>query len=408
MSRGKPAPAHKTKYPMTVFGIMEREEEKIEPIQKNGKSKSSRQTASAPATMVVDDNTDSMGRGKTVSKVSVVGKPPVKVKSSLKAMDEQIEKDSRKAVMDSTAVKYESKIFSLKKWMIDVYGKENGDRPMEELDFRRFLVSGKDGKGIRAPSSIKVWRAAWGFWQDIDPEHDIDFNPNEARRTKRLIKGLRYNAGEGVEVDAADPIDSGRLWKMVDLLLDWKEAEYALYYVMVFYGAFRTNKAMNIKVKDVRTNTATGTLIFTDRMKALQASNIGKVGLKQNFKSVNNLAAFLEECMKGKDPEDLLFDVKEKKANDLLKRVAAAHHWGEGKWVVYSLRHGMALEAGAALEATPPMETIKKAVESRNTSKRMGHTNEGSKKAYQRTKTKGVKKKRKMQGKRRKGKKVSK
>ena len=142
---------------------------------------------------------------------TIRGKPPPL--RSLEEMDKKIEDQSCKSIAESTIKKYNAKIASLKKWMIDTYGEKDGDRPMEELDFRRFLVTGKDGTAIISTNSIKVWRAAWGFWQDIDPEFDLDFNPAEASRAKRLIKGLRYNAGEGQETDAADPIDSGRLWK---------------------------------------------------------------------------------------------------------------------------------------------------------------------------------------------------
>jgi len=171
--------------------------------------------------------------------------------------------------------------------------------------------------------------------------------------------------------------------KMVDLLIEWGHHEYALFFLMIFYGGYRTFKTKNLRVKDCRKDTDKGTLIFTDRMKALQASNIGTVGLKQNYKSANNITQFLDECTKGKGPEDLLFDVDEKKANSLLKRVAAAHHWGEGKWVVYSLRHGMSLEGKAVLEGMPNIEVVQKAVEGANLSKQMGHKNERSKKAYQ-------------------------
>jgi len=306
------------------------------------------------------------------------GKPPP---LTIDEMDARIASGQGRSVVKATEKKYSSKIHSLKEWMKQTYGEE-GERPMEELDFRRFLVTGKDGKGI-TPGSIKVWRAAWGFWQDVDPECDFDFDPVEARKTKRLIKGLRYNAGDGYEPDQADPVDSGRLWKMVDLLISWKKIEYALFFVMVFYGAFRTHKTANLLVKDCRKNTDNGTLVYTDRMKALQAKNMGKTGLKQNYKSMDNLTEFLDLCMDGKGPEDLLFDVNEREANDLMKRVAAAHHWGEGKWVVYSLRHGMSLEAQAVLGEIPGMEDLKEAVEQNNLTKRMHQTHVGSKKTYQ-------------------------
>jgi len=339
-------------------------------------------------------------RGKPYMPKAPEGKPAASTKN-IEDMDKKILEKSGKSVVQGTKQKYDNKIWSLKQWMKDVYGEDEGDRPMEELDFRRFLVTGKDGKGIRAPNTIKVWRAAWGFWQDIDPDFDIDFDPVEARRTKRLIKGLRYNAGDGQEVDAADPIDSGRLWKMVDVLLEWGYPAYALYFLMIFYGGFRTIKAKNIKVKDCRKDTDKGTLIFTDRMKALNAETIGKVGLKQNYKNADHIAEFLDKCTKGKDPEEPLFDVDERMANELIKRVAAAHHWGEGKWVVYSLRHGMSLEAKAVLEGMPNMEVIEKAVEQNNLSTVMGHTNKASKKSYGKkkapTKSKGRKKPQKVE-----------
>ena len=362
---------------MSLFDEIEKQRE----MEKTGKVTATTEES------VQEDNRPSTFRGKPGTEKVGVGKPPP-TKRSIEEMDDLIKKKSRKSVVSKTEAKYEAKIFTLKQWMKDNYGEVEGDRPMEELDFRRFLVTGKDGKGIENANSIKIWRAAWGFWADIDPEFDIDFDPVEARRTKRLIKGLRYNAGEGQELDAADPIDSGRLWKMVDLLLEWGYQEYALFFLMVFYGGYRTYKTKGLMVKDIRKDTDKGTLIFTDRMKALQAGNIGKVGLKQNYKNADNITEFLEACMKDKGPEDPLFDVNEKKANDLLKRVAATHHWGDGKWVVYSLRHGMSLEAKAVLEGIPDMEKVEKAVEQRNLSKKMGHTNEESKKSYQNPKGK--------------------
>ena len=394
MVRGKPAKISsarigKPPVPMqrvSLYGLMEKEETAME---LPGMGDQSAISIKRPADKTEDPTNK---RGKPFANKEVVGKP-----SSLpnvEEMDQQIAMNSKRSVVDNTKEKYESKIFSLKKWMKDTYGEKEGDRPMEELDFRRFLVSGKDGKGITNANTIKTWRAAWGFWQDIDPEYDIDFDPMEAKRTKRLVKGLKYNAGDGQETDAADPVDSGRLWKMVDLLLQWNKPEYALFFVMIFYGGFRTVKTKDMKVKDCRRDTDTGTLIFTDRMKALQAKNMGKVGMKQNYKSLNQLTDFLDLCIKGKEPDDRLFEVNERIANSLMKKVAAAHHWGEGKWVVYSLRHGMSLEAGAVLEGIPDMEVVKTAVQQRNLSKCMGHTNEKSKKAYQGKK--GVMKKRVM------------
>jgi len=415
MTRGKPAKVSETgKPPKTSVPLQGNLSGEAVPPQQNNESRHSLFTLmgseqeskmekqdSNQSDMAKQDSSTATIRGKPeISKVQV-GKPPASTKNILD-MDKKILQNSGKSVLEGTKNKYDNKIWSLKQWMKEVYGEAEGERPMEELDFRRFLVSGKDGKGIRSANAIKVWRAAWGYWQDIDPDFDIEFDPAEARRTKRLIKGLRYDAGNGQEVDAADPIDSGRLWKMVDALLQWGYPAYALYFLMIFYGGFRTIKAKNIKVKDCRKNTDKGTLIFTDRMKALNAGTIGKVGLKQNYKSADHISEFLEKCTRGKEPEDPLFDIDESKANELLKRVAAAHHWGEGKWVVYSLRHGMSLEAKAVLEGMPNMEVVEKAVEQNNLSTVMGHTNKASKKSYGRknpkaqTKVKGRQKPRKV------------
>ena len=159
---------------------------------------------------------------------------------------------------------------------------------------------------------------------------------------------------------------------------------YALFFIMIFYGAFRKTAGSSVLVKDVRFGTDVGTVVHTARTKDTRPGNIDIPGKLHNFKEVNNLTILLQDLVRGKGPEEKLFpDFNDEKANDLIKNIAAEHRWGTGYWVVTSLRHGASREGQAVLSDEPSVLEMKTTALSKKLSLRFGHANIKSKLTYQ-------------------------
>ena len=310
---------------------------------------------------------------------STKGASRTQIMRSLESLERDIVSDQRRSVVPESDRRYVDKIFSMKKWLQERYGPEKVT--MSTHEFALWLADGKDGKGIKNANSAKAWRSAWNYWQHTEGM-EVTADPMEDARLTRQIKGLRYDSGKGT-LNQPDAIDSGRLRAMTTTLWELGEFMYALYFVLVFYGAFRKTVGSTVLVKDVRFGTDVGTVIRSARTKDAKPSNIDVPGKLNNFKEVNNLTSFLESLVKGKDPDDPLFpSFNDAKANKLIKKMAYTHHWGEGKWVVTSLRHGASREAQAVVADIPSITEMNESRLGERMSKRMGHSNVRSKQTY--------------------------
>ena len=304
---------------------------------------------------------------------------------SEESLERDIEATQRLSVVPETNKRYNWKIFSMKKWLSERYGPDKVT--MTTREFSLFLADGKDGKGIKNGNSGKAWRSAWNYWQQTERMEVIP-SPVEEERVTRQIKGLQYAAGEGT-LCQPDVIDSGRLRAMTSTLWGLGEFMYALYFILVFYGAFRKTVGSTVLVKDVRFDTDIGTVIHTARTKDAKPGNIDIPGKLHNFKEVDNLTAFLKGLVQDKEPEEPLFPgFNDAKANSLIKRMAYTHRWGEGKWVVTSLRHGASREARAVVAEVPSIPEMNDSRLGERMSRRMGHSNVRSKITYQKSNSK--------------------
>ena len=304
-------------------------------------------------------------------------KPSKGARRTDEELDKKIESTQRLSVLPTTNTRYSMKIFTMKKWLRDRYGPKKVI--MEAKDFSRFLAD-----GIENGNSAKAWKAAWNFWRQAG-DMDVAVDPQEEARVKRQIQGLKYAGGKDT-ARQPDAIDSGRLRAMVTTLFAWGETMYALFFVLIFYGAFRKTAGSEVLVKDVRFDTDVGTVIHTARTKDTKASNIDNPGKLHNFKEVDNLTALLKSLVKNKGPNDPLFpSFSDTKANALIKKVASLHHWGEGNWVVTSLRHGTSREAQAVISDEPSITEMKAVTLGKKLSLRMGHANVNSKLTYQKS-----------------------
>ena len=116
-------------------------------------------------------------------------------------------------------------------------------------------------------------------------------------------------------------------------------------------------------------------------------------GVMGNFKEVDNLTKLLKTLTEGRKPDEKLFSGwNDKKASDIIKTFAKENGWGEGKWVMNSLRHGSSREAFAVLTDEPTVIEIEKTRTTRKVMKRMGHTNPISQRTYQLSHAKKAKK----------------
>ena len=317
-----------------------------------------------------------------------MGHPP----KSNQELDEKAQKSARVAVIGETDKRTGMKIFTMTKWLSD-RGEKNPDGTiktvMDAVDFSRFLESHvtKKGKGVTSEgidngNAAHSWRTAWKKWRVL-LRMDVQKDDPGVGLINLQIKGKKYKAG-APDNTSPDVIDSGRLHKMVPLLKAWGEIMYAVAFLMIFYGGFRKTRGSQVKVKDIRFGTDIGTVITTARMKSANAVKAAKPGMIGNVKEVNNLTRFLEALVKDKGPDDNLFDGwTDKKANDLIKRVAHEHAWGSGNWVVTSLRHGAAREGLALVEDEPTIEEKAEEKTKSKVAKRLGHTSDASQKHYQ-------------------------
>ena len=328
-----------------------------------------------------------MVKSKTASK----GSTGLQQKSD-RELDEKAQASAKGAVIPESTKRTNMKIWTMQKWLSD-RGVKNSDGTqktvMDALDFSRFLESHitKKGKnkyeeGINNGANAHCWRTAWGKHR-ILLGLDIKQGDPGVGLVNLQVKGKKYKAGNP-DHTSPDVIDSGRLHKMVPLLIEWNEMMYAASFVMIFYGGFRKKRAISLKKKDIREGTNIGTVIVSARMKsatALKASSPGMIG---NVKEVNNLTPLLRQLAEGLEPDDDLFEGwKEKKANSLLKKVAKEHGWGTGDWVVSGLRHGASREGLALVEDEPTIEEGVLKITKSKIAKRMGHTSDASQVHYQ-------------------------
>ena len=316
-------------------------------------------------------------------------------------LDAKVQASAKQAVIPQSTKRIDWKIFTMKKWLID-RGVTNSDGTpktvMDPIDFGRFLEShvtkkGKDEyeEGITNGNSAHCWRTAWTKHR-ILLGMDIKQDDPGVGLVNLQVKGKKYKAGKP-DLTSPDVIDSGRLHKMVPLLIKWKEIMYAASFIMVFYGGFRTKRAISLKKKDYRKGTDIGSVIASARMKSATALKATQPGMIGNIKEVNNLTPLLDKLAEGLEPDDDLFEGwKEKKANSLLKMVAKEHGWGSGDWVVTGLRHGASREGRALVEDVPTIEEQTLKITRNMVAKRMGHTSDSSQTHYQTSK--GSKKRR--------------
>ena len=307
-------------------------------------------------------------------------------------LDAKAQQSARVAVIPETDKRTKMKIYTMQKWLTDraVKNPDGTDKKvMDPEDFSRFLESHvtKKGKGVTTEgidngSSAHSWRTAWKKWRAL-LRMDVKKDDPGVGLINLQVKGKKYKAGQP-DNTSPDVIDSGRLNNMVSLLMQWGEAMYALAFIMIFYGGFRKTRGSEIKIKDIRFGTDIGTVITTARMKSANALKATQPGMIGNVKEVNNLTRFLKTLVKDKAPEDNLFDGwTDKKANDLIKRVAQEHAWGSGNWVVTSLRHGAAREGLALVEDEPTLEERTAKVVKSKIAKRLGHKSDDSQRHYQ-------------------------
>ena len=307
-------------------------------------------------------------------------------------LDAKAQTSASLAVIGETSKRIHQKIWTMKKWLSErkVTNPDGSQKTvMDPIDFSRFLESHitKTGKntftvGIENGASRHCWRTAWGKWR-ILLGMDVKRDDPGVGLINLQVKGKKYKAGNPDQT-SPDVIDSGRLHRMIPLLIKWGETMYAASFLFIFYSGYRKKKAIELKVKDIRKGTDIGTVIATSRMKSATALKATKPGMIGNVKEVNNLTPLLEQLAKGKKPDDNLFDGwNDKKANALLKKVAVEHEWGSGDWVVSGIRHGTAREGRALVEDEPTLEESNIKITKGLVAKRMGHTCVNSQVHYQ-------------------------
>ena len=286
---------------------------------------------------------------------------------------------ARRAVLPKTDKRYSDKIWTMNDWLSKRPEKKT---TMSSRDFSRFVESHKGG--IKSGRSVNSWKTAWKAWRDLQGD-SVDPGDPLLGLISRQAKGRLYNAGDPANT-SPDVIDSGRLGKMSTELIKMGEEEYALAFTVEFYGGFRKTVCSGIRKQDICFETDLGTLINTQRSKAATALKADKPGMIGNSKEVNNLTELLKKLVEGKKMNQRIFpDWTDAKANRLIKEIAKKLDWGEGKWVVTSLRHGGAREGLALVAPIPNQEELLKAYTISRVAKRMGHTSEKSQIHYQKS-----------------------
>lgn len=293
---------------------------------------------------------------------------------------------AKNSVVEETDTKYRNQIWTMQKWLDD---RKPRALVMGDKQFAMFLAS--HNGGIKNWNSARHWFSAWKYWLVLEGIN-IPLDPANEALVKRQIAGLRYKGGKP-EDNSADAIDSGRLHDLVTFLFMTGQSLYALGFLLFWYIEFRKDVFVHqLKVKDVRFNTDLGTLIYSKRMKAATAKKMGP-GLMGNFKEVDNLTKLLKTLTEGRKPDEKLFEGwNDKKASEILKKFAKDNGWGEGKWVMNSLRHGSSREAFAVLADEPTVIEVEQTRTTRKVMKRMGHTNPLSQRTYQLSHSKKAKK----------------
>ena len=294
-------------------------------------------------------------------------------------LDARAVNSARKAVIPKTDARYQDKIWTMKNWLAQRPIKKTR---MDAKDFSRFLESHKGG--IVNGNSRRTWSTAWKAWRDLEGD-SVDPGDPGLGLISRQIKGARYNAGNPAKT-SPDAIDSGKLKKLSSLLIKKGEAEYAMAFTVDFYGGFRKEVGAGLKKQDVNFDTDIGTLISSQRNKAATALKAELPGMIGNLKEANNLTKLLQKLIKDKKMTDRIFpNWTDAKANQLIKEAAKELDWGEGKWVVTSLRHGAAREGMALVGPIPNLEELLVAATIGRVAKRLGHTNVKSQIHYQRS-----------------------
>ena len=294
-------------------------------------------------------------------------------------LDARAVQSAKKAVLPKTDQRYYNKIWSMKDWLAKRPEKKTF---MDSRDFSRFVESHKGG--IKSGNSVDSWKTAWKAWRDLEG-NSVDPGDPGLGLISRQSKGRKYNAGDPAKT-SPDVIDSGRLRKMATELIKRGEEEYAMAFMVEFYGGFRKTVCSGIRKQDICFDTDIGTLITSQRSKAATALKAEIPGMIGNSKEVNNLTQLLKKLVKGKKMSQRIFpNWKDEKANLLIKEVAEKLDWGEGKWTLTSLRHGGAREGLALVAPIPNMEELLKANTISRVAKRMGHTSEKSQIHYQKS-----------------------
>lgn len=301
--------------------------------------------------------------------------PDVRLPDSV--LDARVRVQASENVLPKTLTAYQKKIWTMQQWLKE---RNLPQGPISDENLSRFLASHKGG--VMNGNTARFWRTAARKWRML--ENVVETNAAATALLDAQIGGITYKAGNATQV-AADVIDSGRLGQMTNLLTEWKQNEYALHFIFIFYSVFRKVRGGNVLVGDIRFDTDVGTLIASKRAKFANSLKVtpGAIG---NFKEVNNLTKFLKTLTKGKRADERLFpNYCEKTANDLIKRCATHLKWGEGKWCVLSLRHGSSREAQSVLEDEPSADEKILKRRDEKLSKRFGHSNIKSKKRYQKS-----------------------
>lgn len=257
-------------------------------------------------------------------------------------------------VLAETSTKYGRKIYNMRQWLQKFNLPE-----MTPLNMRRMM--GDLISNNTTSSVLGQYRAAWKFWS---LQEGKAYPAEEVAQINAIIQGVAYNAGER-EKEEYSPIDSGMLEDLRQYCMSQGRQMYADGFAVIWYGVFRHTSPSGItgiRVQDVR-STNKGTMVRSTRKKAARATATStKTVLYDNLKAVPNLEPILKALCKGKGPDDLLFPKwSAEVANKIIKAAAQQLQWGEGKWCVYSLRHGAAIEMDAACTTTVTPTALREA-----------------------------------------------
>ena len=230
-----------------------------------------------------------------------------------------------------------------------------------------------DLKG-RAASTAAGYRSAFNYYCECRCKQ---ITAQQDAQITRMIKGMKYRGGDVPSI-TREAIDSGRLAQLIEVCKILGKVVYAEGFVFTWFSGYRHKSVMKLKVKDVRFDTLTGTKVYTERMKSANAAK-ARPGTIGNLKEVDNLTGLLKRRCARRGPEELVFPGWcSRTANAIIRTAAEKFKWGQGQWVVHSLRHGAAREYEAMWETeVNTLEDVQAM-----TRKRFGWTNIESKANY--------------------------